>query len=59
MARCSLELNLIFQNVSLYDNENLHEQAICSSVRSYSPIPHIVYRGDMWMNEVLLVDLNF
>lgn len=42
----------------MYANGNLDEETIHSSMRSYSPVPHIPYRGDMWAN-ILLLDVHF
>lgn len=38
---------------------NLDEETILSSMRSYSLVPHIPYRGDMWANKLLLVEVHF
>lgn len=35
------------------------EETILSSMRSYSLVPHIPHRGDMWANKLLLVEVHF
>lgn len=38
---------------------NLDEETMLSSMRSYSLVPHIPHRGDMWANKLLLVEVRF
>lgn len=43
----------------MHANENLDEETIHSSMRSYFLVLHVPNRGDTWAKELLLVDLYF